>query len=85
MPVSCAHFQALVSGAGLAERNAEFGPGRGREDLSAASTVVLHRKVTAVPMLTCCSLQERSLSCTTMQKKNHLPDFCCRVCKQEEY
>lgn len=47
MPVSCAHFQALVSGAGLAEGNAEFGPGRGRENLSAASTVVLHGKVTS--------------------------------------
>lgn len=47
MPISCAHFQALASGTELEERNAEFGSGRGREDLSAAGTVDLHGKVTS--------------------------------------
>lgn len=42
----------------------------GKEDLSAASTVLMHTgsPASAVPVQTCCSLQERNLSCTAKQK-----------------
>lgn len=85
VPVSCAHFQALASGAGLAERNAEFGPGRGREDLSAQLLCAEGDQFSYARANLLLSAGGKPQLHNKRKKKNRLPDFHHRVCKQEGY
>lgn len=65
-------------------RNAELEAGRGREDLPAASTVVLYGKVTSFSCAQANSLLSagEKPQLHDREKKDHLPAF---HCKQEEY
>lgn len=73
VPVCCAISQ--LQGVGQGWQRGMWSLGwveGGKEDLSAASTVLVHTgsPASAVPVQTCFSLQERNLSCTAKQNKN---------------